>query len=350
MKNYIVTLLIIIFLLLPISATADFKLGVILPLSGDAADAAKACQNGMLLAREFLPVKQKEMFKLIFEDNELSASKAVYAAKKLMSMDKVNALMTWESNSSNAVAPITEEAKIPLFTTSLDPRVVQGRKFAFSYWVTPDTQAKVMMREVKRRGYERIARITSIQDGLLAIKSALDKHINGKLELILDEEYPTNIKDFKPYLSKLKAQGKVDGIAAILMMGQVGLFTKQARELGIKVPIFGTETFENPDEVAVSNGTMVGQWYVQASSAQSWFIEKFTKHFPKSSHYTAANCFDIVNLYVQGIQSKDGLLSFLTNLEGFSGAMGIISSTKDNRFNLDAVVKIVNIKGFQELK
>lgn len=335
------------FLLIAAPASADFKVGAILPLSGFAAEGGTACRDGALLAVETLPAEERNGFQVIFEDNSFSTSKAVSAAQKLMSQDKVNALITWESGSSNAIAPIAEAAQIPLVTTSLDPQIVRGRSYAFNYWVTPESQAQKMVVHAVQVGHKRIARVTAQQDGLIAVKASFDAANSRRLLVAFDEMLDPEEKDFRSLVARIRTNPEIDGVAVLLLMNQTGLFAKQARQGGLTIPLFGVETFEDRSQVILSEGALIDQWYVQAGDPQHWFVKQFTGRFPHSALYSAANCYDIVRLLSRGRMETMNLQTFLSSVHDYTGALGRVSSTGDNRFTLSAVVKRITADGFR---
>jgi branched-chain amino acid transport system substrate-binding protein len=319
----------------------------ILPLSGAAAEGGTACRNGITLAYEGLPAEARSSIRLIFEDNGLTAARALSAFKKVVSVDRAAVIVTWDSGSSNALAPLCEEQGITLVTSSLDPRIVRGRANAFNYWVTPEAQAQALIDESLRRGYKRLAMAWAIHDGVLSIKSAFDRRNNGRIEVAAAEEFPPEVQDFRPMLAKIRNIPGIDAIADNLLFGQVGIFAKQARELGLSQPIIGIESFEEKSEVEASQGALLGQWYVQSADAGPDFRTAYLKRFPGASLYSAGHCHDIMTLIARARTEKKLLPEFLHALKDFSGAMGTVSATGDHRFSLGAVVKKVTPAGFE---
>jgi len=73
--------------------------------------------------------------------------------------------------------------------------------------------------------------------------------------------YTVESRDFRPFINKLKTKKDLDAIFVELFFGQPGLFAKQAKELGVKLPLFNVETFEDINELKLSEGALVGHWY-----------------------------------------------------------------------------------------
>ena len=343
-------------LLHPCPAAADapeYRVGVILPLTGESANSGKACANAITLAQEDLPAEIKPRLHLFVEDDANVARNTVSVFQQLASRRSINAVISYFSNTAKAIAPLVEGQGMTMIAIATDPEVVTGRKRSFNLWVTPEQEGRALLSELTRRGYRRIAMVSAIQSGLLAIKKAFDEQRGKEPEIVLSKEYPADTKDFRPFLSQLKTRKDIDGIFVNLMFGQIGIFAKQAREMLIEAPLFAVEVFEDPAEVAASGGALLGQWYIQADDASSGFLERYAKRFPGESTYSAGNCYDAVLLLSEALQRgtpPQDLPSFLAGLKDFKGSLGVYSATGDQRFSLPATVKIVTADGFSKLR
>ena len=357
--NFVKSLLIlaICFHVTPVFAegkSGKFKIGAIVALSGEYASIGNACKNGMEIALDSLPVEVQEQLKVVYEDDQLKPKNSVAAFSKLSRLQGVDAVITLSSGTSKAVSPIADKNKVPLLAIASDPSVVKDRTYVFNVWVTPEEQSKLLLQELKRRSINRVARIVAIHDGAIAIKEAFDAKNQGQVEIVVDEEYPVDVKDFRPFLNKLKQRNDIDAIFVEVFFGQTGLFARQAKELGLELPLFNIETFEDPTDLELSQGALVGHWYIQADDPGDKFTQEYSRRFPKQTNNTAGNCHDAILLLADAVQkqltSNTELQNYLYTLKDFSGAMGQFSATGDNRFSFPAVTKIVTDEGFRKLE
>ena len=329
-----------------------FKIGAILPLSGEAASLGQAAKNGIEMSHQDLPLELREKTKLIIEDDGLVTTRTVSAYRKLTSIDKVNGLICWSSTACNAIAPLAEQAEIPLVAIASDPSIARDKKYVVNFWVTPEEETKLALAEALKRGYKKIAIVHSIQDGVIACKDAFVAQNNGKIEIARTEGITADSKDFRTTVTKLRQIKDLDGILTLLMPGQIGVFAKQVKQAGIKAPLFGYETLEDKGEVAASNGALIGAWFSTSRSGTPDFEKRYFENFPGASIVTANNAYDSLSLLSQGVKndlsSKD-LSKYLRELKDFNGASGTFSATGDNRFTLPAVLKVVESDGFKEL-
>jgi len=358
MKNrthLLLVLTIALLLTVAVSSQADdkFRVGVILGLSGEGANIGASCKNGITLGLESLKGPVRSKIEVLYEDDQMKPKNAVSAFNKLVNVDKVDVVITFSSSTSKAIAPLAERKELPVIAIASDPAIVRDREWVFNFWVTPEVQAKLLMKQLAKRGYKNIARIVATHDGTLAIKDAFDLANGDQVRIVLDEEYPVDVKDFRPYINKLKAVPKVDAVFVELFFGQTGLFAKQARELGVGLPLFNVETFEDPNELKISDGALVGHWYIQADDPGNSFHEIYRARFPDASIYISGNCHDVIALIGSALsngKSRKTIPEFLGSIKNYQGAMGVFSATGDNRFSLQATVKIVTSKGFEKLE
>ena len=354
----IIVLIVLSFLFVPLESsfaqdTDKLRVAAILPLSGEAASWGQAFKNGMLLGNESLSEKIQSQIDIIYEDDALSAKNTISIFNKLAGSGTVDAVINLSSGTAKALAPIIENKKVPLLALALDSAISKGRKYAFNYWVTPEEEVRVLLPEMKKRNYKRIARINTLQEGVLAIKDVFDRQAKGHIEVVLDDDFPPESKDFKTYITKLRAKEKqIDAVMVVLMPGQLNIFARQLRQMGSKLEMFGFETVEDTNEVALSGGTLIGTWYVNADDGNGSFLKTYQERFPGASSYLAASGYDAVRMLGKAVElgvEKEKLNEFFANLKDFSGALGTFSATGDQRFTLPATLKIVTKDGFKKL-
>lgn len=332
--------------LFPIGVSGEeLRIGAILPLSGDAAAVGEACRNGIEMA---LADREKEGVTVLYEDDRNTPSVSVTALQKLK-QQRVDAILSWSSGPGNALAPLAEQSKLPLLSIATDPEIVRHRRYAVNLWVTPREQARVLIDELTKKGLATIARVSAEQSGMLAMRDAFDEINDGKITLALDQSFPSDAKDFRSYLTRIAAAPQLKAIFVNLYLGQTGVFARQAREMGITLPLVNIETFEDLNDVRLSNGTLINQWYVQAGDAMSDFERRYRERFPRAAILSAGNCHDGVQLIVNGSRDPSGIAAYLHNVKEFSGAMGVFSALPDNTFSLPAVVKRVTPTGFERV-
>ncbi len=161
-----------------------------------------------------------------------------------------------------------------------------------------------------------------------------------------------NELDFRTFIARTKLIPNLDALLVNLFPGQIGLFAKQARGAGIKVPLFGFEYFEDTNEISISQGSLNGAWYATSGEPNNNFLDQYKSAFPGDPYITAANGYDAVGLFVKAFSTADGaegVAAYLRSVKDYKGALSKYSATGDNRFALPATLKSVVDGGFQEL-
>ncbi|MCB0324946.1 MAG: ABC transporter substrate-binding protein [Bdellovibrionales bacterium] len=351
MKTYFLS---VVFLggLLAVVGQADAKaeparVGVILPLTGDIAVIGGACKNGMELAYAELDPEERAKFELVFEDDQGQPKNTISAFQRLAAAGPLHAVVTASSGTSKSLVPLTERAKVPLIAIASDPAVSRDKEYAVNFWVTPETEVAKLLGEVKAKGYRSVAIVTGVHDGTLSFKSAFHGQKPDSLAVVFDEEYPIDMRDFRTAITSMRAT-TFDAVFLNLFLGQIGVFARQARELGVTQPLFAVELFEDATEVENANGGLLGQWYVQADEGSGAFFEKYKARYPEASTFGAGNGYDAVMLIASALREQRRLNDYLHTLKEFSGALGTYSATGDNRFTLPATIKVVTEDGFEK--
>lgn len=328
------------------------KVAMILPLSGDGASFGQAIKNGFELGLQKISPEAKSKMDITYEDDSLNAKNAIAAYNKLNSTKGVDVVFLFSSGVGNAIAPILENKKVTTIAIASDANVVKGRDYIFNFWMTPDVAVAELIKEYDKRGYKSIARIGAQQEGIYAYKNSFDKQNNAKFEMVFDEEVSPSTKDFRAFFTKLKSKKKFDAFLIMLMPGQIGAFAKQARQLGFNQDLTGAELFEDPNEVQISGGALLNQWYVNYDEPDAAFSKEYASKFPKASSYASANGHDFALLLAdalsKGYDAKN-LNEYFKKLKDFKGALGTYSSSGDQRFTLPATIKVVKENGFEKL-
>ncbi|MBI4150063.1 ABC transporter substrate-binding protein [Candidatus Woesearchaeota archaeon] len=320
-------------------------IGVPAPLTGDAAMMGTGFRDAIELAAEQANAKNtKYRYKVVFEDDQLDNAKTVSAFQKMLTADKINAVITFSSGSSHAVVPIAEENKIPLIAIASDPEIVNGKKYAFLHWVTPEAEAKIFAETVKKYGYKKIAIFSTNQQGVLAMHDEL-VNLLGDTMFPVDEVFDPDVKDFRTAILKAE-KAKVDAYMLNFLPGQLIIAAKQVRELGVDKPLTAIEAFEYEED---PYGVLEGQWFVTGDEPANDFAQALQAEYNHAPTIGAANGYDAFNLLVAafekaGKNNPDGVVAELLKLQNFDGALGELAVDADHRVQSNAVVKVMRNK------
>jgi branched-chain amino acid transport system substrate-binding protein len=255
----------------PSEAQKVVKIGGLLTTSGPAAHLGKTCLTGANLAVEEINAKgglaiggEKYKVELINYDDKCVAKDAVSATERLLKQDKVPVILgTICSHCMLAAMEITEKEKIPIVTPIASSMKITGMnyKYVFRTWSNAAIQAETVTRfaseDLKLKTVAYIGRndawSRSVAD---EFKKRWEKR-GGKL--LVTEFYELGATDYYPQLTKAK-NANPDMIYFCSLSEDGALAIKQAKELGIKAQIMGTDEMGNDQFFQVSGGAIEGAY------------------------------------------------------------------------------------------
>lgn len=331
----------------PASERQTITLGVSIPLTGNLAFLGKNYQEAVNLAlSEISSSTNKYNYRVVFEDDKFDPATGATTANKLVSVDKVNALMSFGSPVGNVFSPIAEQNKvIHLNAFASDPNVAKGT-YNFVHYTPPYEETKLMISEMQKKGIKKVALFEQNQPGVLAATNAFRKNIEGiDIKLVTEEKFNAGDRDFRSAIVKAKNSG-ADIIMIEATSPELEVLVKQIREAGIKTKLTSIESFEFSDQPQLFEGL----WYVNAADQTKAFIDKFTGVYGNAPKLGGGNGYDAVNMLVYAfekagdgktIPNADQVASALLGIRNFDGAMGTLNMGQDHIVNTKAVVRMI---------
>lgn len=274
------------------------------PLSGDAATYGVSHKNGMELAREEINkaggVKGQQI-EVLYHDDAGDPKQAAAGAQKFADQKNVLAILgSCLSSSTLAMAPITDKAKVVHTVVSSSSHKLSGISPYFFRMAVQDDKVGGLMADLVKEKFKakKVALLYPNNDygkGLLSsIETRLKEHGIG---LALTQAYLVTDKDYSALLTAVKAQG-VD----VLMVGSTytdgGLITKQAREMGLTLPIVGPTGLYSPKYMEIAGKAAEGSVFLGAfvatnpDPAVQAFVKKYKEKYNMEPDTFAALAYD----------------------------------------------------------
>ena len=357
-----------------VSATASLnaqdtiKVGEFASLTGKEATFGQSSHEGTQLAIDELNVHGGilgKKFELITEDDESKAGQPATVVRKLISRDNVIAILGEVASSrSLEAAPICQENKIPMISpSSTNPKVTATGDYIFRVCFIDPFQGTVMANfATKTLKVKNVALLVDVKSdysvGLAKFfKEQLEKN-GGKI--IAEKNYSGGDKDFKGMLTAIKA-GNPEAIFVPGYYTEAGLLVRQARQLGIKVPIFGGDGWESSSLTQIGGRAMEGTYFSTHFSPEETALEiqKFVKDYKaKFSHEPdamAALGYDSAMILADAIKrsgSTDGakIRDALANEKDFPGITGKITIDEHRDAKKPAVILTIKNGQFKFLE
>ena len=246
------------------SNSSDIVLGEYASKTGTTASFGLSSHEGSVLAMDEINSQGGilgKKIKLISEDDRSDANEAVTAVQKLISRDKVVAILgEVASKRSLAGANVCQKEKIPMLSpASTNNTVTQVGDYIFRICFTDDFQGRVCADFAAKRNWKRVAIFTDVANdyskGLT--KSFKDVYLKSGGQVAIEESYREGENDFKGQLANIKNAN----VQAVFVPGyytEVGKMLRQARELGMTISFFGGDGWDDPQTYrnlgAISDG------------------------------------------------------------------------------------------------
>ncbi|MEG1602802.1 MAG: ABC transporter substrate-binding protein [Cloacibacillus sp.] len=344
-------------------AAETIKIGMLAPLTGFAAADGFSAYESVKLAVEKVNAKGGVLGKkveLVCYDDAADPKQSVPLAHKLIDQDKIVAFVAGSySLPTRAVSAIFNDAEIPLVSAyALHPDITKG-DFTFRNGFLGTVEGKgAAYVAVKLLKAKKIALIVSDNDFGTTLAQGFDEYIkeNPAAKIVSQQKYPMSEKDFKPYLSKMKASNP-DVVFFSGYYFQVGPAMKQAQEMGIKVQFIGEEGADSPKTVEIAGKAAEGMVMVtnlnrddKRAKVQEFLAEYRKRHKIEPDMVGASN-YDAFMLLVNAInkaKSTDGIkvAKALAETKNYDGITGVIKGfTKEGE-----VVKPVQVQRVKDGK
>jgi branched-chain amino acid transport system substrate-binding protein len=323
------------------------KIGFIGGFSGPGSSYGEASKNGLEMA---LGELGREGIEVIYEDDQFIPAKTVTAFKRLTEVEKVDLIIVLASSPSKVVAPLAEQKQLPVLAWASDTGVSGGREHIFRSWTSGDEEGRLLAQEVAKRGYPSTAFLAVTNDYGRSVQAGFNTHSEAKP--ILSEECAGDETDFRSFLLKLKARN-IQHLGICLTPGQSAALAKQARSMGMKLGIFGCETLEDRGEVELSQGALIGSWFVTAAVTER-FHEVYLKRFGNDTVLSGAAVHYDLGRILKGIAGKKArgreIVELLRNAQVTDGALGSYTmkrNARDQYLDIQLVLKEVTPSGFK---
>ena len=157
-----------VFGVVPIFADDEIKVGEYASLTGGSASFGQSSHNGTAMAIEELNaaggVLGKKL-KLITEDDQSQAGQPATIVRKLISQDKVVAVLgEVASGKSLEAAPICQQNSIPMISpASTNPKVTEEGDYIFRVCFIDPFQGTVMAKFAQGKGWKKVAVLTDVK-------------------------------------------------------------------------------------------------------------------------------------------------------------------------------------------
>jgi branched-chain amino acid transport system substrate-binding protein len=340
-------------------AADEILVGEYSSLTGGTATFGQSTHEGITLAFEEANAAggvNGRKLKLLTEDDQSKPEEAATAATKLISQNRVVALLGEVASSrSLAAAPIAQANKVPMISpSSTNPKVTEVGDYIFRVCFIDPFQGPVMAKfAANTLKMKRVAILYDVRNdysvGLRKFFTEAFTGLGG--QIVAEQSYSEGDSDFKAQLTQLKSANP----EAIYVPGyytEAATIARQARELGIKVPLMGGDGWDSEKLYEIGGEAIVGSYISNHYSADDpnpvvqKFVGDYTKKFGHRPDSLAALAYDAARVLVDAMKragSTEGpkLRDAIASTKDFMGVTGKLSiDAQRNAVKAAAVLKV----------
>lgn len=333
------------------------KIGFFGDLTGPTFNFGLSAKNGVLMAADEINQGggiNGHKLDIVIEDDQGSPEMAAQLTGKLIERYKVVAIIgAGASGNSLAAAPKAQSAHVPLIApSSTNPAVTQAGDYIFRACLIDAFQGEVMAKFAARTLKAKKAAI------MLDFNSPYSRGLTEFFEfsfakqdgtIVSKQSYSQGDADYRGQLSVIKAANP-DVIYIPGYYGDVAIIAKQARQLGLTIPLLGADGWDAPELWELGGDTLNGTYISNHYSADdpSETIQQFAHNYRQrfgnlTPDAHAALAYDALRFLAEAIQksgSTDGpkLREALAETKNFAGVTGIISMDRERNAVKPAVI------------
>lgn len=345
--------------------TSDVLLvGEVGSMTGGQATFGISTHNGIDLAIKKINVAgvKGKKFQLISMDDQGKPEEAATAVTKLITQNKVIAILGEVASSiSLAMGPIAQNYKIPMISpSSTNPKVTEIGDYIFRVCFIDPFQGTVMAKFASENlKFKKVALLTDIKNdysvGLSKYFAETFKKMGG--EIVAEQSYSAGDIDFKAQLTSLRGKNP----QAIFVPGyytEVGLIARQAKELGLKVPLMGGDGWDSPKLKEIGQKAIEGSYFSNHYSEESKephvqaFIAEFKQAYGVVPDGLAALGYDSMMILADAVNraadfTPAAIKDQIATTKDFQGVTGKITIDANRNVTKAAVVLKVIDTGFK---
>lgn len=298
--------------LIVLSAPEDaVKIGIMLPLTGDAALYGESIGTALDLATEEINEEGGILgrrVELILEDSACNANAGVKAINSLVNLKGLKLIIAAEcSGPTLSAAPVAEEAGVLyLVATASNPDIKHAGDYVFRIAPSDAQQGKDIAQIVYNGEFRNAAVLfmdNAYGEGIAGVFMEEFKRLGGKIAI--EQRFSQDDPDFRTQLLKIKEKAP-DSLFLVSYPQAYQLIIKQMYELGVNAQIFAGDTFKEQSIIEALGDKVEGvifSAYVESDSDEfRQFKEAYKKKYGKEYGPYGDYAYDSIYVLKAGIE------------------------------------------------
>lgn len=354
------------------------KIGINAPITGDIPKVGEGTKYAAKMWLEDIEKAggievggKKYPVELVIEDNESKAESAVKANTKMITQDDVLIIIGPQSSKQAVPAgDVANNYETPMISPwSTNPATTKDRPFVFRGCFLDPFQGPVVANFITDEfGFDKAAVLYDVASdypkGLAEFFKLAWEEKHGAGSVVAYESFTTKDTDFSSQLTKIIRSG-----AQVLFTPQyyneVALIVQQAKQLGWKGPIMGSDSWGSAETIELCGEACYGQFFsthyaaAGAKGATKAFIDRYNNTYGYVPDDVAALTWDALRLAQKAIEStgeitgkikkdRKAVRDALAKIKDFNGITGNMTFTEEGDPKKCAVIVRISDKGEYE--
>ncbi len=255
--------------------------------------------------------KKKKLAVRVYDDQGKS-EEAANAVSRLINQDKVVVILgEVASSNSLAMAPKAQAAKVPMISpSSTNPKVTEVGDYIFRVCFIDPFQGTVMAKFATET--LKAKNVAILKDNKSDYSLGLTQFFTEGFKaaggtIVAEEAYSQGDTDFRGQLTAIKGKSP-DAIYVPGYYTDVGVIARQARELGLKVPLLGGDGWESEKLFELGGSALEGSYF--------------------SNHYSSEDPSERVQSFIRAYEQKYGAKPDSLGVLGYDSAMVAVEAIK----------------------
>ncbi|MCD6256522.1 ABC transporter substrate-binding protein [Candidatus Aerophobetes bacterium] len=356
-------------ILFAVEGKKPYKVGAIFAITGPASWLGEPERNTVLMIEEQINIGggiNGHPLQVIVEDTVGDEAKAVNAVKKLIYRDNVLAIIgPSRSGTTMAVIPIVQKARVPLISCAAAESIVKPlKKWVFKTPQKDSDAVRKIYEYMKKKGISKIAIITGTtgfgDQGRKQLKRLAPEY---GITIVADETYGPKDTDMTAQLTRIRATD-VQAIVNWSIVPAQAIVAKNARQLGMKIPIFQSHGFGNIKYVEAAGkaaegiifpaGRLLAVSTLPDSNPQKEVLVRYKweyeTRFGEEVSTFGGHAWDGLWLVIKALRKagpdRKAIRDYIENVKGFVGTGGIFNfSPQDHNGLTKEAFEMLTVKG-----
>ncbi len=302
------------------ASSSTILIGEVGSLTGSEATFGISTHNGIDLALKQINAAGGiggKQVQVVTIDNQSKNDETALATSKLITQNHVVAVLGEVASSRSLVmAPIAQQNQVPMISpSSTNPKVTQVGDYIFRTSFIDPFQGEVMARFASEN--LKAKKLAILKDVKSDYSMGLSQFFIEQLkksggEIVIEQSYAAGDLDFKSQLTAIRAKSP-DAIFVPGYYTEVGLVARQARELGMKMPLLGGDGWDSPKLYEIGGKAIENSYFSNHYSHedQSPRVQEFVKNYKAAYGATpdglAAMGFDAMMVLAEALKKTPDL-------------------------------------------